>query len=239
VVTWRIPVAALIMAVCLSVIGYAIFPSQPHRDSGLTSYKLPDRQPSNAAWVWPDGVPGWTPGQTIKGFPLTTVQQVELQAAELAAARHGLDASDVHVVDAIRGDRQGVLAILATQTIGETPARTCLAGLLRSDAPVQWVCPSAHVLSHKHVFLAATRLPWPSLHEPVYLTGVARGDVARIVLVGGVSPRQTIYTRAKSWGEFESAQVTSPTARLLVFGGGRLLETVRLDVPVGQQRVLR
>jgi hypothetical protein len=227
------------MAICLSVIGYAIFPSPPHRDSGLATYKLPDRQPSNAAWVWPDGVPGWTPGQKIKGYPVTFVQPVELQAAELAAARHGLDASDVHVVDSIRGDRQGVLAILATQTLGSTPARTCLAGLLRGDAPVQWVCPSPHVLSHKHVFLVATRFPWPSLHDPVYLTGVARGDVARIVLVGGVSGRDTIYTRAKTWGEFESAQLTSPTARLLVFGGGRLLETVPLDVPVGQQRVLR
>jgi hypothetical protein len=227
------------MAICLSVIGYAIFPSSPHRDSGLTSFKLPDRQPSNAAWVWPDGVPGWTPGQTIKGFPFTTVQSVELQAAELAAARHGLDSGGVHVVDSIRGDRQGVLAILATQTLGETPVRTCLAGLLRGNAPVQWVCPSAHVLSHKHVFAVATRFPWPSLHDPVYLAGVARGDVSRIVLVGGVSGRETIYTRAKTWGEFESAQLTSPAARLLVFGHGRLLETVPLDVPVGQQRVLR
>jgi len=238
VVTWRVPVAALIMAICLSVIGYAVFPSSPHQSNGVT-IKLPDRSPSNAAWVWPDGVPGWTPGQTLKGFPLTTVQPVELEAAELAAARHGLDASDVRVLDSIRGDRQGVLAILATRTLGETTARTCLAGLLRGNAPVQWVCPSAHVLSHKHVLLVANRFPWPSLHDPVYLTGVARGDVARIVLVGGVSGRETIYTRAKTWGEFESAQVTSPTARLLVFGGGRLLETVPLDVPVGQQRVLR
>ena len=95
------------------------------------------------------------------------------------------------------------------------------------------------MLSHKHAFIVAARLPWPSLHDPVYLTGVARGDVSRIVLVGGVEPRQTIYTRAKTWGEFESAQATAPTARLLVFGNGRLLETVRLDIPAGQQRVLR
>jgi hypothetical protein len=227
------------MAICLSVIGYAIFPRQPHRDSGLASYRLPDRQPSNSAWVWPDGVPGWLPGQTIKGFPVTTVQAVELQVAELAAARHALDANDVHVVDSMRADHQGVLAILATRTLGSTPVRTCLAGLLRGSAPVQWVCPSAHVLSHKHVLVVAARLPWPSLHDPVYLTGVARGDVSRVVLVGGVEPRQTIYTRGKTWGEFESAQATAPTGRLLVYGHGRLLETVQLDVPVGRQRVLR
>jgi hypothetical protein len=79
----------------------------------------------------------------------------------------------------------------------------------------------------------------PRLGEPRILTGVARGDVERIVLLGGVDGRQTIYTRSKTWGEFDSAQATSSTARLLVYGHGLLLETVRLDVPVGQQRVLR
>jgi hypothetical protein len=238
VITWRVPVTVLALLVCFSVIGYAVFPRAPHRESGVT-FKLPDRKPSNASWVWPDGVPGWTPGQTIRGYPLTSVQPVELQAAALAAARQGLDSGDLHVLGSLRGDRKGVLAILATRTLGSTPVRTCLATVLRGTAPVRWVCPSAHVLSHKHVLIAAARFPWPSLNDPLYLTGVARGDVERIVLVGGVDGRQTIYTRSRSWGEFDSAQATSSTARLLVYGHGRLLETVRLDVPVGRQRVLR
>ena len=95
------------------------------------------------------------------------------------------------------------------------------------------------MLSHKHALIVAARFPWPSLNEPLYFTGVARGDVERVVLVGGVDGRQSIYTRTKTWGEFDSAQATSRTGRLLVYRHGRLLETVQLDVPVGQQRVLR
>jgi hypothetical protein len=89
------------------------------------------------------------------------------------------------------------------------------------------------------VLIAAARFNWPGGKDPIYLVGVTRGDVKRVVLLGGVEKQQTIYTRGNSWGEFDSAQVVSPSARLLVYGHGRLLETVPLDVPVGQQRVLR
>lgn len=226
------------MALCLSVIGYAIFPRAPHRDSGV-SFKLPDRTPSTAAWIWPDGVPGWAPGQMIKGYPISGVQPVEVSAAALAAARAGLDSGSLRVVDAIRADRRGVLAILATHTLEETPVRTCLAAVLRGDAPVTWLCPSAHVLSHKHVLIAAARLDWPGAADPLDLAGVARGDVQRIVLVGGTTGRETVYTRGKTWGEFDVLQATKPGARLLVYGAHRLLETVPLAVPAGRQRVLR
>jgi hypothetical protein len=243
VITWRVPVAGLVLAVLLSVIGYAVFPRPPHAGSGVT-IKLPHRNPANdasgaAAWVWPDGVPGWTPGQTIKGFRVSFLQPVEVQAAQLAAARNGIDAESVRVLESLRGNRQGVVAILAAQTLYETPARTCLAGLLLRDAPVTWVCPGPHSLSQQHVFVAAVRLDWPGSNDPVYLAGVARGDVRRVVLDGGVTGKQTLYDRGDSWGEFSTVQATRPGARLLVYGHGRLLETVRLDVPVGQQRILR
>ena len=241
-ITSRVLVVVLAFMVCLSVIGYMAFPSQQQRQSGV-SIKLPHRNPANdaagvAGWVWPDGVPGWTPGQTIKGFPVSFMQPVEVEAAQLAAARDGLDSEAVRVVTSMRGDRRGVLAILATHTMYSTPERTCLAALLREDAPVVWLCPAVHTLSHQHVLIAAARLDWPGGKDPIYFAGVARGDVRRVVLVDG-SDRQTLYTRGNSWGEFDSAQATSPGARLLVYGHGRLLETVPLDVPVGQQRVLR
>jgi len=225
------------MAICLSVIGYAVSPRGPQRSEG-TWIRLPDRRPSNAAWVWPDGVPGWTPGQTIKGFPVANLQPVEVQAAALAAARHALDAGDVRVVDATRPDFRGALAVLATHTLYVTPQRTCLAGLLLGDAPVRWVCPAPQTLSHKHVFAVAGRLDRPGSKDPIFLAGVARGDVTRIDLVGGVGPRTTIYTRAKTWGEFDLAEAVRPGGRLLVYSGRRLVETVRLDLRVGQQRVL-
>ena len=241
-ITSRVLVVVLALMVCISAIGYLAFPSPQRRQNGVT-IKLLHRNPANdasgvAGWVWPDGVPGWTPGQMIKGFPVSFLQPVEVQAAKLAAARDALDSEAVRVVTSIRGDRRGVLAILATHTAYSTPARTCLAALLREDAPVVWLCPSVHTLSHQHVLIAAARLNWPGGKDPIYFAGVARGDVRRVVLVDG-KDRQMLYTRGNSWGEFDSARATSPGAHLLVYGHGRLLETVPLDVPVGQQRVLR
>jgi hypothetical protein len=188
--------------------------------------------------VWPDGVPGWTAGQTIKGFPVANLQPVEVQAAALAAARHVLASDNVRVVDATRPGYRGALAVLATHTLYTTPERTCLGALLIGDAPVRWVCPGPHSLSHKHVFAVARRMDWPGGKAPIYLAGVARGDVTRIDLVGGVEPRQTIYTRAKTWGEFDLAEAVAPGGRLLVYQGARLVETVPLDLRAGQQRVL-
>jgi hypothetical protein len=243
VITSRVLVVVLGMIVCMSAAGYVVFPRPPHPHEGV-SITLPHRNPANdasgaAGWVWPDGVPGWTPGQTIKGFPVSYMQSVEVQAAALAAARVGLDSQSVRVIASMRGDRRGVLAILATHTMYSTPERTCLAALLREDAPVVWLCPAVHTLSHQHVLIAAARFNWPGGKDPIYLVGVARGDVKRVVLLGGVEKRQTMYTRGNSWGEFDSAQLVSPGARLLVFGHGHLLETVLLNIPVGQQRVLR
>lgn len=234
-ITWRIPVAAIVLAVCLSAVGYAVFPRPPQVRQG-TTIRLPDRQPSNGHWVWPDGVPGWTPGQTIKGYAVAGLQPVEVQAAALAAARRGLDASAVRVIGSTRPDSRGALAVVATKTLYTKPELTCLAALLR-DAPVHWVCPAKHILSHKHVFAAAGRLKWAGGENPIYLTGVARGDVTRIVLIGGVEKRQTIYIRAKTWGEFDLAEAVRPGGRLLVYAGSRLVETVPLDVAAGQQRV--
>ena len=159
-ITSRVLVVVLAFMVCLSAIGYLAFPSPQRRQSGVT-IKLPHRNPANdasgvAGWVWPDGVPGWTAGQTIKGFPVSVMQPVELQAAQLAAARAGLDSEAVRVITSTRGDRRGVLAILATHTMYSTPERTCLAALLREDAPVVWLCPAVHMLSHD-LFLVGAR----------------------------------------------------------------------------------
>jgi len=215
------------MATCLSVVGYAVFPRSPHHGGG-TTIRLPDRRPSNAAWVWPDGVPGWTPGEMIKGFPVSGVQPVELQAAELAAAHRVLDAEGVRVVSSLRGDDSGPLAILATRALYETPPSTCLGALLTGDAPVEWLCPSE--LAHSHVLIAAKWFPKSGFD----FAGVARGDVTRIV-----QGDRSIYVRGKTWGEFQATSATRPHAPLRVYAGRRLVETVALDFAPGEQRVLR
>jgi hypothetical protein len=225
-----------VLALSLSAVGYVVFPRSPHAHRG-TTIRLPERQPSDTHWVWPDGVPGWTPGQTIKGYSVSGLQPVEVQGAALAAARRILDATDIHVIGSTRPGYGGPFAVLATRMLETTPARTCLAALL-PDAPVHWICPWTHTLSHKHVFAAAGRLEWAGGHDPIFLTGVARGDVTRIVLVGGVVARQEIYVRAKTWGEFDIAEAVKPGGHLLVYAGSRLVETVPLDLAAGQQRVV-
>jgi hypothetical protein len=228
----RIPVVAVALAVCLSAIGY--FEVARHQSATV---RLPDRKPSNARWVWPDGVPGWVPGETIRGYPVSGLQPIEVQAAALAAAHRVLDASAVRVIGSTRPGYGGPFAVLATKTLDTAPALTCLAALLPSE-PVHWMCPAKHTLSHKHVFAAAGRLRWAGGKNPIFLTGVARGDVTRIVLVGGVVPREEIYVRAKTWGEFDLAEAVRPGGHLLVYVGRRLVETVPLDLGVGQRRVL-
>jgi hypothetical protein len=245
VIAWRIPVVVVLCASLIGAVGFFVLP-RPHpayRDSGV-QITVPDRRPAadasgRAGWVWPDGVPGWTPGQTIHGYPVSGLQAVEVQAAQLAAARNGLDAQQVHVLDAMRGGKDGVLAILAAPTMFSTPKTTCLAAVLPRDAPVDWLCPGPEELAGSHVLVAATRYPWAGDVHPIYLVGVARGDVDRVVLVGGVTPRQVLYVRGKTWGQFDSVQQTRASVRLLVYGHHRLLETVSLRVPVGAQRVIR
>jgi hypothetical protein len=215
------------MALCLSVVGYAVFPRPPHAHNG-TTIRLPDRQPSNAAWVWPAGVPGWEPGQTIKGFSVSGLQPVEVQAAQLAAAHRVLD-ENVRVVVSFRADDSGPLAILATHTLFAQPASTCLGAQLTGGAPVQWFCPGDRTgFGDDHVLLAAKHFA-----SGFDFAGVARGDVTRIV-----QGTHTIYVRGKTWGEFEATSVTTPDAPLDVYVGKRLVETVPLDVPVGKQRVI-
>jgi hypothetical protein len=41
------------------VVGRPYLPK--HAKDGI---RLPDHRSSNAAWLWPDGLPGWRPGET-------------------------------------------------------------------------------------------------------------------------------------------------------------------------------
>jgi len=240
--------ALLALVACLAAAGYAVFRHMHRNADGMIDF--PDRSPAAdatgaAGWIWPDGVPGWKPGQTFKGYPVSGVQPVEVAAAQLAAARAMLDADGVRVLVAIHPSRKGVLAILAAPTLEETPAETCLAALFPASAPVVWRCPGPHQLSHAHVLAAAVRLKTPG--HPLYLVGVARGDVDHVEVVdtaaapGSVAAvPTTLYERGRTWGELAPlARSVSASTWLLVYGHGRLLESVPLDIPPGQQRVLR
>jgi hypothetical protein len=135
------------------------------------------------------------------------------------------------VLAATRADTHGALAILAAPTIDETPTRTCLAAVLSGDAPVTWQCQ----LGGARMLVAAKRYRWDAL----YLVGVARGDVYRVVLdVPGRKPTE-LYARGTTWGQFDAAVSGARGASLKVYGRRGAVETVPLRLRPGQQRVFR
>jgi hypothetical protein len=237
---------AIVFVAAMALSGVFIFARPAYRRSSGTTITLPAKQPANdasgsAGWVWPDGTPGWEPGYRVKDFHPAGVQTVELEAAKLAAARDVLDAGGVRVMASIRGSKFGVLAILAAPTLNQTPVKTCLAAVLEGDAPVSWQCPGANPssrdLEHSRVLVAAKRYDWNSQH-PLYLVGVARGDVYRVVLQTS-SFKQTLYTRGTTWGQFEAAVTVAGNGRLKIYGRDGLVQTLALNVAPGQQRVVQ
>lgn len=192
--------SGVVVAALAMTLGVFLFARPQYRPEheGLT-IRIPDHRPADG-WTWPDGVPGWKPGETIHDYNVSGVQPVEVQLAQLAAARHVLDASGLRVVASTRPDMNGALAIVAAPTISETPTRTCVAGILQTGSVV-WHCR----LAGKRVVVAAGRF-----HGALYLVGVASGDVARVELDG-----ETLYERGKTWGEFSAARDSGGRLRVV------------------------
>lgn len=89
--------------------------------------------------------------------------------------------------------------------------------------------------------IAAMSFAWPGAQDhPVYLAGVARGDVYRIVLAGRGFAPMALYTRGTTWGQFTAVTPTpSRPSHLAVYGRHKLLQTIPLDLAPGTQRILR
>jgi hypothetical protein len=232
----RLPIVLGALVVCALGSAYFAF---PHGDGH--TIRLPQHHPADpGTWHWPDGVPGWKPGQTIHGYDVSGVQPVEVQAAQLAAARNVLDSEKVRVLVGERTDRSGALAIVAAPTLYQTPVDACLAAILR-DAPVHWLCPQQ--LAHARVLVAARRAD-VGYSASLALVGVARGDVTRVELATSDPQFPThwpIYDRGKTWGEFQANITLRPHSdpRLLIYGEHGLLQTLELPLAPNEQRVLR
>jgi hypothetical protein len=232
----RLATALVAVAVCATAGFFVVARPQYRPPHQGTSIRIPEKRPAadaagRAGWVWPDGVPGWRPGETIKGFNISWIQPVEAQPAQLSAAHSGLDAEKLRVVDAEHlYPGWGPLAIFAAPTAYSTPPTTCLAVALPSSDRVDWRCDLAHTL-----FLAGA----VRRHGAFALVGVARGDVRRIVLrAGGRST--AVYDRGTTWGQFEANIMLKPAdvPELRIYGDRGLMRTLRLGLGPDEQRVV-
>jgi hypothetical protein len=240
---------AVVLFAVVATGGVFVFARPGYHQRNGTTIKIPSKPPAAdaagaAGWVWSDGVPGWEAGQTIDGYTLAGVQPIEIEPAQLAAARQGLDASKVRVLSSIRGNRQGALMILAAPLYESSPPTTCLAAVLLGSSAINWQCPGApaHDIAHSYVLIAAMSFAWPGTpNHPTYLAGVARGDVQRVVLVARGFPPAELYRRGSTWGQFSAVTPVQTTpSHLAVYGRNhRLLQTISLNLAPGTQRVLR
>jgi hypothetical protein len=233
---------ALVGAAALLMLGFfAVARPQYHPASLGEEIKVPPEHPATIGWTWAEGTPGFKAGTMLgkhHDFNITGVQPVEVAAAQLSAAHALLEADGVRVLDSIRTDKRGPVALLAAPTIGERPTHTCLAVMLRGSAPVAWRCPQD--LERSHVLVAAiSSTPSAGAPHPFFVLGVASGDVQRIVLVSAPWGKTTLYKRGTTWGQFEgtASPPTNDGAQLLVYGDHGLLQKLSLSAPPGGERI--
>jgi hypothetical protein len=257
----RHPLPAAICGVAITVTaGVFAFARPQYRPAHQgTTIRIPDKAPAadaagRAGWVWPEGVPGWQPGQEIKGFRISQLQSIEAEPAQLAAAHAGLEAEQVRVLEAMHAwPGEAPLAIFAAPMIDATPEIVCLAAALPRGATVQWRCPGASRpspdVANSRVLVAAISHKWPQTDRTSStpsagfdLVGVARGDVKRIVLRIPGEPQfsdATLYDRGKTWGQFSAALAlhsAKTRPQLRIYSDRGLVQVMTLALQPGEQR---
>jgi hypothetical protein len=232
-----LPTIVIGVAVVLMAGFFAFARPQYHPPNQGEQITVPPEHPATG-WTWAEGTPGWKAGTMLgkhHDFNIAGVQPVEIAAAQLAAAHSVLDADGVRVLDSIRVDKRGPVAILAAPTTAETPTHTCVAVMLRGNVPVNWRCPQDLAGTHVLGAVIAARAPSGSLPS-LFVMGVASGDVKRIVVVAKAFKIEA-YTRGTTWGQFMASLPPVKSGQLLVYGDYGLLEKLTLSAPPSGQRL--
>ena len=199
--------AAVLGIVLVATVGVFTFAKPEPPGFGQShELKVPKSPPADHGWTWSGGTPGWSPAEMshdlheINGNVWTT----DLAGARAAARGAGVDPSSIRVLRSSRyAMRGGFVAIAAGRDASD---HTCLAFVLPSR-PASFVCPRRQVA---FVVVTArardvTRPTWPTLKAehlfPLFLDGIVRGDVTRVVVSG--SGTQTVFQRSQYfWGTF-------------------------------------
>jgi hypothetical protein len=229
----------MIAVAVMLVGGFFVFARPQYYPETHDNIKVPPEHPATVGWTWPEGTPGFKAG-TMLGkhheFNISGLQPVEIAAAQVSAAHSLLDADGVRVLESLRTDNSGPVAILAAPALDVTPTQTCLAVMLRGDQPVTWRCPHDLLGTHVLGVVVAASFSSGSGH-PLFVMGVASADVQRVVLVGGPPGSGPIYTRGTTWGQFEASTAPRKSVTLLVYGDHGLLQKLTLGDPPSGQRI--
>jgi hypothetical protein len=229
----------MVAVAAMLVGGFFVFARPQYHPETHDNIKVPPEHPATAGWTWAEGTPGfkaWTMLGKHHEFNISGLQPVEIAAAQVSAAHSLLDADGVRVLESLRTDNSGPVAILAAPALDVTPTQTCLAVMLRGDQPVTWRCPHDLLGTHVLGVVVAASFSSGSGH-PLFVMGVASADVQRVVLVRDQPGSGPIYTRGTTWGQFEASTEPRKSVTLLVYGDHGLLQKLTLGDPPSGQRI--
>jgi hypothetical protein len=269
----------LLGLVCVALLGAAVgvFALAVPRSHGSRqdavqldlTYAVPPVAAGGAAgWRWPGGEPGFQFGRDEKsGWNVSKLHPDELVRARAAAERAGVAPDSIRVLNVLRtGFDRLMLIVSGTDTAGET----CV-GVAVPDTPARFYCPrsaGSERLGAQAGFVIVDPQFWKMGHRrmvyPLFLLGIARGDVTRVT-VSQPGYTHTLYRHeAGAWGTFMSSYApaygptnasTPPAYRTLAatapkqawrgrldfYGAKGLIGTLslRLDRPVGRVFAVR
>ena len=228
----RYPVSTAILVAALAATAAVFAFARPQFERPAQGSELRidlSKYPAAAkGWTWEDGQPGFRFGDEQETWNLSQVKPAELAPARAAARRWGVAPASVRLLTAIRLGPHDLSMIVAGTNAAD---RTCL-GFVRPGEAAEFVC-GARLARSSAFVLVTTRGPYEfggrSVH-PTFLTGIARGDVSRVVVDQPPDWRNAqVFDRAGEnygfWGTFELSLSDSRKLALAVHReGGQVTE---------------
>jgi hypothetical protein len=204
----------------------------PPNQGGLLQLDLSKYPPASEGWRWADGQPGFRFGEDKEVWNIAKVKSSELASARTSAGPAGVDPKSIRFLEATRlGPGDLSLIVAGTEARGDG---TCL-GFVTPSRASTFYC--RDTLADASAFLlVTTRGPFEAdgkTVQPTFLTGIARGDVTRVVVDQRPDwPNAGVYDRKQGslWGTFELSLSDSRAVRVSVYGRNGLMARVPLNV---------
>jgi hypothetical protein len=195
--------------------------------------------PAAHSWTWEDGQPGFRFADDNGVWNLSQVEPAELAPVRVAARRWGVASHSVRLIDAIRlGPRDLTMIVAGTNAADHT----CLGFVMPSEAPAFYCGERLDAVSA--FVLVTTRGPFASEGKtvhPTFLTGIANGDVTRVVAEQQPDwPHAGVYDRKQGspWGTFQLSFSDSHGIRVSAYGRNGLVASVPIDIVMPGDRLL-